>query len=100
MNIATEHVAKRKDERFETDFTQTKNTGLFAYKKQQQTIKYETKKTQGNTNQNTIDGVPIGDIKSVTVKTANKSIRVMRQEANFKRDTNKNNAQQDEDSDE
>ena len=25
-----------------------------------------------------IDGVPIGDIKAVTVKTANKSIRMMR----------------------
>ena len=34
----------------------------------------------------TIDGVPVGDIKAVTVKTANKSIRVMRQEANLKRD--------------
>ena len=34
----------------------------------------------------TIDGVPVGDIKAVTVKTANKSIRVMRQEANAKRD--------------
>ena len=33
-----------------------------------------------------IDGVPIGDIKAVTVKTANKSIRMMRQEANGKRD--------------
>ena len=30
--------------------------------------------------------MPVGDIKSVTVKTANKSIRQMRQEANAKRD--------------
>ena len=33
-----------------------------------------------------IDGVPIGDIKPVQVKTANKSIRMMRQEANVKRE--------------
>jgi hypothetical protein len=32
-----------------------------------------------------IDGIPVGDIKAVTVKTANKTIRVMRQEANAKR---------------
>jgi hypothetical protein len=37
-----------------------------------------------------IDGVPVGEIKTVTVKTANKSIRQQRQEANFKRDANKN----------
>jgi len=30
--------------------------------------------------------VTVGDIKSVTVKTANKTIRVMRQEANHKRE--------------
>jgi len=33
-----------------------------------------------------IDGVPVGDIVPVQVKTANKSIRIMRQEANSKRD--------------
>ena len=33
-----------------------------------------------------IDGIPVGDIKPVTVKTANKSIRIMRQEANSKRE--------------
>lgn len=43
----------------------------------------------------TIDGIPVGEIKSVTVKTANKTIRTMRAEK-------KNNASpnQDEDSDE
>jgi hypothetical protein len=30
--------------------------------------------------------VPSGDVKTVNVKTANKSIRVMKQEANQKRD--------------
>ena len=38
----------------------------------------------------TIDGVPVGDIKAVTVKTANKSIRVMRHEANLKREKGNN----------
>ena len=33
-----------------------------------------------------IDGIPVGDIKPVQVKTANKSIRIMRQEANSKRE--------------
>ena len=54
-----------------------------------------------------IDGVPIGDIKPVTVKTANKSIRIMRQEANIKREKKgRNDSQsfvlpiQDDDSDE
>jgi len=28
----------------------------------------------------TIDGIPVGEIKSVTVKTANKTIRTMRAE--------------------
>jgi hypothetical protein len=34
----------------------------------------------------TLDGVPVGEIKSVTVKTVNKQIRQMRQEASHKRD--------------
>jgi hypothetical protein len=42
--------------------------------------------------------VPVGDIKPVTVKTVNKQIRQMRQEANHKRDNRQ--AQVDEDSDE
>jgi hypothetical protein len=49
--------------------------------------------------QQTIDGVPIGEIKSVTVKTNNKTIRTMRQEANMKQRGASNTAQ-DEDSDE
>ena len=47
------------------------------------------------------EGIPSGDIKTVTVKTQNKTIRTMRQEASIK--NNKNGAQpmaQDEDSDE
>ncbi len=52
-----------------------------------------------------IDGVPVGDIKPVTVKTANKSIRIMRQEANMKREKKGQNSGyvlpiQDDDSDE
>jgi|DEB19_MinimDraft_2_1074335.scaffolds.fasta_scaffold89912_1 hypothetical protein len=43
----------------------------------------------------TIDGIPVGEIKSVTVKTANKTIRTMRAEKK-----NNANANQDEDSDE
>jgi hypothetical protein len=43
----------------------------------------------------TIDGIPVGEIKSVTVKTANKTIRTMRAEKK-----NNVNANQDEDSDE
>ena len=53
-----------------------------------------------------IDGVPIGEIKPVQVKTANKSIRMMRQEANVKREKKGHNNSsfvlpiQDDDSDE
>ena len=58
-------------------------------------------KTMNRTNK---DGTVIGDIKAVTVKTANKTIRVMRQEANLKREQRNNpNAVapiQDDDSDE
>lgn len=51
--------------------------------------------------QQTIEGVPIGDIKSVTVKTNNKTIRTMRQEANMKmRGANAAQGGMDEDSDE
>lgn len=34
----------------------------------------------------TLDGVPVGEIKSVNVKSVNKQIRQMRQEASHKRD--------------
>jgi len=50
MNIAQEHVIKRKDERFETGFNKTRQTGLFAQRQMQQTLKYT--QNQSNTNQN------------------------------------------------
>ena len=52
-------------------------------------IANETKKQNRTT---MIDGVPVGDIKPVQVKTANKSIRMMRQEANIKREKKSQNA--------
>lgn len=62
----------------------------------QQSLKYSQNKSQTQQNQQTIDGVPVGEIKPVVVKTVNKQIRQMRQEN--KRD---NRAQAvDEDSDE
>ena len=50
LNIASDHVAKRKDERYQTDFNQTKQTGLYAFQKQQQAIRYETKNNKGTQN--------------------------------------------------
>jgi hypothetical protein len=32
LNIANDHVNKRKDERFETGFNKTRQTGYFAHK--------------------------------------------------------------------
>lgn len=31
INLTSDHVAKRKDERYETDFNATKQTGLYAF---------------------------------------------------------------------
>ena len=73
--IATDHINRRKDERFETNFNQTKQTGLYAVKKQQLAQKTELLKSKSNKTQTMLDGVPVGEIKTVTVKTANKSIR-------------------------
>jgi hypothetical protein len=48
-----------------------------------------------------VDGIPVGEITTVNVKTANKSIRVMRQEANAKRNKGEStNNPVDDDSDE
>lgn len=99
QHIAQDHVAARKDERFETGFNKTRQTGYFAHKQMQQSIKYNQNKSITQQNQQTIDGVPVGQITSVTVKTVNKQIRQMRQEASHKRD-NARDKQVDEDSDE
>ena len=72
LNIANDHVSKRKDERFETGFNKTRQTGYFAHKQMQQTLRNTQIKDNQQQNQQTIDGVPIGDIKPVTVKTVNK----------------------------
>jgi hypothetical protein len=40
LNIAQDHVSKRKDERFETGFNKTSQTGYFAHKQMQQSLKY------------------------------------------------------------
>lgn len=79
-------MIKRKDERFETGFNKTRQTGLFAQRQMQQTLKYTQNQSNTNQNQMTLDGVPVGEIKSVTVKTVNKQIRQMRQETSHKRD--------------
>lgn len=71
LNIAQEHDAKRKDERFETGFNKTRQTGIFAQRQVQQSM-ISQKKSSINQNQMTLDGVPVGEIKSVTVKTVNK----------------------------
>ena len=63
----------------------TRRTGYFAKKeieKNERAVNMERAK-QSQTQM--IDGIPVGDIKAVTFKTANKTIRVMRQEANAKR---------------
>ena len=101
LNIANEHVNKRKDERFETGFNKTRQTGYFAHKQIERNLKYSKENRTTQNNQQTIDGVPVGEIKTVTVKTVNKQIRQMRQEANQKRDYTKIQSNPaDEDSDE
>lgn len=67
-------------------FANTRRTGYFAAKQvrvEEMTMQREQAKQKQTA---MIDGVPVGDIKPVTVKTANKSIRIMRQEANSKRE--------------
>ena len=76
----------RKTQRHETGFANTKRTGYFAAKDMQRTMRAIEHEKAKQSQTQTIDGVPVGDIKAVTVKTANKSIRVMRQEANLKRE--------------
>ena len=68
----------RKTQRVDEGFTNTRRTGYFAVKQvrmQEEAIKREQDK---RTQTAMIDGVPVGEIKPVTVKTANKSIRIMR----------------------
>ena len=86
LEIANDHVTKRKDERYETGFNKTRQTGYFAYKQMMASQRMQETQSQVQQHQQTIDGVPVGEIKPVTVKTVNKQIRQMRQEASHKRD--------------
>jgi len=94
----------RKTERYAGGFQNTRRTGYFAQKAMQKSVRDLDRERAKQSQTQTIDGVPVGDIKSVTVKTANKTIRVMRQEANAKRDKGKDGSHimpiQDDDSDE
>ena len=81
----------RKTQRHETGFQNTKRTGAFAAREMQRTMRAIEQEKAKQSQTQTIDGVPVGDIKAVTVKTANKTIRVMRQEANLKREKGRDN---------
>lgn len=76
-----DHVNMRKTERHQTGFNNTKMTGLFAKKAQDANAKILTRQRERESQTQTIDGVPVGDIVPVTVKTANKTIRHLKQEA-------------------
>ena len=86
QGIVQNHQSMRKTQRHETGFQNTKRTGYFAAREMQRTMRALEEEKAKQTQVHTIDGVAVGDIKAVTVKTANKSIRVMRQEANLKRE--------------
>lgn len=78
QGIMTAHQTMRKTQRVDEGFANTRRTGYFAAKTvraQEIAIQREREKQQQTA---MIDGVPVGDIKPVTVKTANKSIRIMR----------------------
>jgi hypothetical protein len=45
LNIAQTHVSVRKDERFETGFNKTRQTGYFAQKTLNQSLKYSQNKS-------------------------------------------------------
>jgi hypothetical protein len=78
QNIVQQHVHMRKTERYDGGFQNTRRTGYFAQKALQKSVRDLDRERAKQSQTQTIDGVPVGDIKSVTVKTANKTIRVMR----------------------
>mmetsp|Transcript_35903 Transcript_35903/g.47235 ORF Transcript_35903/g.47235 Transcript_35903/m.47235 type:complete len:155 (+) Transcript_35903:547-1011(+) len=94
----------RKTQRVDEGFANTRRTGYFAAKqvKAHETMIQRERAKQQQTAM--IDGIPVGEIKPVTVKTANKTIRIMRQEANSKREKKGQSSSfmpiQDDDSDE
>jgi len=101
QGMVNQHVEERKTERVVDGFQNTKRTGTYAARTIKQADREMNRLKSMRTNK---DGTVVGDIKAVTVKTANKTIRVMRQEANLKREQRNNpNAVapiQDDDSDE
>ena len=102
QNVVHQHVHTRKTERYEGGFELTRRTGYFAKKEIEKNERHQDMERAKQSQTQMIDGIPVGDIKAVTVKTANKTIRVMRQEANAKRSKRDNNSTNpaDDDSDE
>jgi len=86
QGMVNEHVEDRKVVRHEVGFMNTKKTGNFAaqtlraQEKEQQRVSVRQSRTQ------LVGGMDVGEVKALQVKTANKTIRVMRQEAALKRE--------------
>lgn len=78
QNIVQQHVHTRKTERYETGFELTRRTGYFAFKENERHERALRAEQANKTRTQLVDGIPVGDIHAVTVKTANKAIRVMR----------------------
>jgi len=76
----------RKTQRIDEGFANTRRTGYFAARQEKSKENAIARLKQKQQQTAMIDGIPVGDIKPVQVKTANKSIRIMRQEAHSKRE--------------
>lgn len=77
-SIVSAHQTMRKTQRVDEGFTNTRRTGYFAAKTIKATEVAILREKEKQYQTAMIDGVPVGDIKAVQVKTANKSIRMMR----------------------